>query len=139
MKAVILAAGKGTRMKELTNDVPKPMLPVQGKPILEHIISGLMAAGVRDVFVVTGYRAEVAENYFGSGAIWGVNISYGGEIVQGGTGKAPELAKGFVGTSSFVLTYADTLGPPETYQQMIERFRSGDFSGDITVTPGQDV
>src|SRR5258708_5267555 len=48
MKAVILAAGKGTRMKELTNDVPKPMLKVQGVPILEHIILGLKAAGIHE-------------------------------------------------------------------------------------------
>ncbi len=54
MKAVILAAGKGTRMRELTNALPKPMLKVQGKPILEHILAGLSAAGIRDVFIVTG-------------------------------------------------------------------------------------
>ena len=54
MKAVILAAGKGTRMKELTNELPKPMLPVQGKPILEHIFEGIIAAGVHDIFIVTG-------------------------------------------------------------------------------------
>ena len=45
MKAVILAAGKGTRMKDLTNELPKPMLPVQGKPILEHILEGLCGVG----------------------------------------------------------------------------------------------
>src|SRR5467141_3390754 len=61
MKAVILAAGKGTRMKELTNEVPKPMLLSQGKPIIEHILEGILAAGVRDIFIVTGYRAEAIE------------------------------------------------------------------------------
>src|SRR5687767_1987664 len=64
MKAVILAAGKGTRMRDLTNELPKPMLKVHGKPILEHIIHGLLTAGVREIFIVTGFKAEVIEEYF---------------------------------------------------------------------------
>src|SRR5437763_13968605 len=51
MKAVILAAGKGTRMGELTNEQPKPMLRVAGQPILEHILEGLLAAGIREIFI----------------------------------------------------------------------------------------
>ncbi|MFO1489188.1 MAG: nucleotidyltransferase family protein [Verrucomicrobiota bacterium] len=139
MKAVILAAGKGTRMRELTNEVPKPMLKVQGKPILEHIITGLIAAGIREVFIVTGFRAEVIESYFGDGSKWNVRIAYGRQVVQDGTGKAPELAKDFIGLSPFLLTYGDILVKPETYQQMIHRFQEGYFSGLITVTGGQDV
>lgn len=139
MKAVILAAGKGTRMRELTNELPKPMLPVQGKPILEHILQGLIASGIHDIFIVTGFRAEVIESYFGDGSKWNVRIAYGRQVVQDGTGKAPELAKDFIGTSSFLLTYGDILVKPETYQQMIHRFNEGYFSGLITVTGGQDV
>lgn len=139
MKAVILAAGKGTRMKDLTSEVPKPMLRVQGKPILERILEGLVAAGVREVFIVTGFRAEVIEDYFGAGERWGVRISFGRQLVQDGTGKAPELARGFVGDSPFLLTYGDILVPPETYRRMIERFAAGDFSGVITVTRGEDI
>ena len=61
MKAVILAAGRGTRMKELTSELPKPMLKWQDKPILEHILEGILAAGIRELFIVTGFRAEVVE------------------------------------------------------------------------------
>jgi UDP-N-acetylglucosamine diphosphorylase / glucose-1-phosphate thymidylyltransferase / UDP-N-acetylgalactosamine diphosphorylase / glucosamine-1-phosphate N-acetyltransferase / galactosamine-1-phosphate N-acetyltransferase len=139
MKAVILAAGKGTRMRELTNELPKPMLEVQGKPVLEHILQGIVAAGIRDVFIVTGFRAEVVESYFGDGARWGARITYGRQAVQDGTGKAPEVAKAFVGGSPFLLTYGDILVKPETYSQMVARFNAGDFSGVITVTPGEDV
>jgi dTDP-glucose pyrophosphorylase len=139
MKAVILAAGKGTRMRELTNEVPKPMLRVQGKPILEHILLGLLAAGIRDIFIVTGFRAEVIENYFGDGSKWEAHIAYGRQQVQDGTGKAPELARQFVGDSPFLLTYGDILVKPETYQQMLRRFEEEDFSGVITVTRGQDI
>ena len=93
MKAVVLAAGKGTRMLELTNAVPKPMLLVQNKPILEHIVEGLIAAGIRQICCITGWRAEVIEDYFGDGRKWGVNVAYARQLVLDGTGKAPELAK----------------------------------------------
>jgi dTDP-glucose pyrophosphorylase len=139
MKAVILAAGKGTRMRELTNELPKPMLKVAGKPILEHIIEGLITAGIREFFIVTGFRADVIEDYFKSGAGWGVKIQYGKQLVQDGTGKAPELAKEFVGHENFLLTYGDILVKPETYHQMILRFQEARFDGVVTVTGSEDV
>src|SRR5258706_8513977 len=125
MKAVILAAGRGTRMRELTNELPKPMLQVHGQPILEHIVEGLIAAEVRGIFIVTGFRGEVIENHFGSGQKWGVKIFCGRQVVQDGTGKAPELAKSFVAASPFFLTYGDILVKPETYQRMIKRYNEG--------------
>jgi len=139
MKAIILAAGKGTRMRELTNELPKPMLKVQGKPVLEHILQGIVAAGIHDIFIVTGFRAEVVEGYFGDGSKWGARIAYGRQVVQDGTGKAPEVAKEFVGDSPFLLTYGDILVKPDTYRQMVRRYHEGAFSGVITVTPGEDV
>ncbi len=139
MKAVILAAGKGTRMRDLTNEVPKPMLKVRGQPILERILRGVRDAGIRDFFIVTGFRAEVIETYFGDGGQWDTRISYGRQLVQDGTGKAPEPAKTFVADSAFLLTYGDILVPPDTYRRMVERFQSGAFSGVITVTRGEDV
>ena len=139
MKAVILAAGKGTRMRELTNALPKPMLKVWGKPILEHILSGLISAGIREVFIVTGYRAETIEEYFGDGSKWGVKIAYGRQLIQDGTGKAPEVAKEFVGQDDFLLTYGDILVKPETYGNMVRRFHEDNFDGLLTVTRGQDV
>ncbi len=139
MKAVSLAAGKGTRMRELTNERPKPMLRVQGKPILELILEGLIGAGIREVFIVTGFRAEVIEDHFGDGSRWGVRITCGRQAVQDGTGKAPEVAREFVGADDFLLTYGDILVRPETYPQMVGRFRQGDFAGLVTVTAGQDI
>ena len=139
MKAVILAAGKGTRMGELTTELPKPMLPVHGRPILQHIIEGLRAAGVTEFCIITGWKAEVVEAYFGDGSRWGVKISYARQLVQDGTGKAPELAKSFVGDSPFFLTYGDILVKPETYAQMLQRFREGEHAGVVTVTSSEDV
>jgi NDP-sugar pyrophosphorylase family protein len=139
VKAIILAAGKGTRMRELTNELPKPMLKVHGKPILEHIIEGIAAAGVREFFIVTGYKAEVIENHFGDGSKWKSRIAYGRQTVQDGTGKAPELAREFIGASPFFLSYGDILVKSETYQQMLRRYNEDYFSGVLTVTGSQDV
>lgn len=139
MKAVILAAGKGTRMGDLTQEIPKPMLPVQGRPILDHIVEGLRDTGVRDFHIVTGWRAEVIESHFGDGSRHGVRVSYSRQVVQDGTGKAPELARDFVGNDDFFLTYGDILVRPETYRRMGERWSSGSFSGLLTVTEGEDV
>src|SRR5579872_5533276 len=139
VKAVILAAGKGTRMRELTNELPKPMLNVQGKPILEHIIEGIVSAGIREIFIVTGFKAGTIENYFGDGGRWKARIIYGRQPVQDGTGKAPELAKEFMGVSPFLLTYGDILVKPGTYRQMVHRYNEGYFSGVITVTGSEDV
>ena len=139
MKAVILAAGKGTRMGDLTGELPKPMLPVEGRPILEHINTGLREAGVTGFCVITGWKAEAIESYFGDGSGFGVSISYARQTVQDGTGKAPELAEEFVGDDAFLLTYGDILVKPEAYQKILERWEGGEFSGLVTVTGSEDV
>jgi len=125
MKAVILAAGKGTRMGELTENLPKPMLDVEGKPVLEHIVEGLRdEAGIRDFFIITGWCGNVIRDYFGHGDRWKVNVSYGEQVVQDGTGKAPELAKDWVGQDRFLLTYGDILlRPPTDYKLLVDAFK----------------
>jgi len=139
MKAVILAAGKGTRMGDLTDEMPKPMLRVHDRPILEHIITGLREVGIREFCIITGWQAEVIENHFREGADLGVSISYTRQEVQDGTGKAPELAREFVGKEAFLLTYGDILVKPKTYQQMLERWGEDDFAGLVAVTGSEDV
>jgi NDP-sugar pyrophosphorylase family protein len=118
-KAVLLAAGKGTRMKELTNDIPKPMLEVQGKPILLHIVEGLRAAGVTSVLIVVGYRQEVVREFFGDGSKWGLRVEYSVQEVQDGTGRVVELARGFASTDPFVLSYGDILVNAENYRRLV--------------------
>ena len=118
-KAVLLAAGRGTRMRELTSDVPKPMLQVRGKPILQHIVEGLQAAGVVDVLIVVGWQAEVVRDFFGNGGPLGVTMSYTTQTVQDGTGKVVELAREFCGGDAFVLSYGDILIEPANYQRLV--------------------
>jgi UDP-N-acetylglucosamine diphosphorylase / glucose-1-phosphate thymidylyltransferase / UDP-N-acetylgalactosamine diphosphorylase / glucosamine-1-phosphate N-acetyltransferase / galactosamine-1-phosphate N-acetyltransferase len=126
-------------MRELTNELPKPMLKVNGTPILEHIVQGLVSNGIQEIFIVTGFRAEVIQDHFGSGANWGALITYGHQAVQDGTGKAPEIAKHFATEDPFLLTYGDILVKPETYGNMIKRFSEAKFSGLVTVTGSEDV
>jgi dTDP-glucose pyrophosphorylase len=117
-KAVLLAAGRGTRMRELTQELPKPMLPVRGKPVLQHIMEGVRDAGVTDILVVVGWQADVVSKFFGDGSKLGVRIQYTTQIVQDGTGKVVELACGFVGDEPFLLSYGDILIAPENYPRI---------------------
>jgi dTDP-glucose pyrophosphorylase len=139
VKAIILAAGKGTRMRELTEELPKPMLPVRGRPILEHIIEGLTQSGIREICIITGWRADVIEKHFGDGSRIGASIQYARQEVQDGTGRAPEYARGFIGESDFLLTYGDILVRPDTYARLLERFREGALAGVMSVTVGEDI
>jgi NDP-sugar pyrophosphorylase family protein len=139
LKAVILAAGRGTRMKELTADTPKPMLMVGGKPLLEFIVESLREAGVGEVCVITGYCAEAIRKHFGTGARHGVTLRYATQTVQDGTGKAPELAREFVGGDPFFLVYGDILTEPSNYTDMAATFGSGRYEGVVTVKSGEDV
>ncbi len=126
-------------MRDLTNACPKPMLPVHGKPILEHIVEGLRGAKIEQICIITGFKADVIEQHFLDGKRLGVEVHYARQSVQDGTGKAPELAQPFVDGSPFLLTYGDILVKPQTYCQMRERFESGSFSGVVTVTGSEDV
>jgi UDP-N-acetylglucosamine diphosphorylase / glucose-1-phosphate thymidylyltransferase / UDP-N-acetylgalactosamine diphosphorylase / glucosamine-1-phosphate N-acetyltransferase / galactosamine-1-phosphate N-acetyltransferase len=117
-KAVLLAAGRGTRMRELTQELPKPMLQVQGKPVLQHIIEGLREAGLMDFLIVVGWQAEVVSNFFGDGSRFGVRIEYATQVVQDGTGKVVELASEFAGSDPFILSYGDILVGPENYPRI---------------------
>ena len=117
-RAVLLAAGRGTRMRELTHEVPKPMLQVRGKPVLQHIIEGLRDASLTDILVVVGWHADAVCDFFGDGSKFGVLIQYATQIVQDGTGKVVELARAFVGPDPFVLSYGDILIAPENYPRI---------------------
>jgi UDP-N-acetylglucosamine diphosphorylase / glucose-1-phosphate thymidylyltransferase / UDP-N-acetylgalactosamine diphosphorylase / glucosamine-1-phosphate N-acetyltransferase / galactosamine-1-phosphate N-acetyltransferase len=119
-KAVLLAAGRGTRMRELTADLPKPMIKVRGKPVLLHIIEGLHSAGVKNFLIIVGYRADVVRDYFGDGTCFGLQIEYATQVVQDGTGRVVELARDFVDQSPFVLSYGDILVDRADYKSLVE-------------------
>lgn len=100
MKVVIMAGGKGTRIASVKSDVPKPMIPIAGKPILEWQIENLKASGLTDITLVVGYLGHVIQDYFADGSKFGVKINYFVEETPLGTAgalfKMPELTKDFL-------------------------------------------
>jgi UDP-N-acetylglucosamine diphosphorylase / glucose-1-phosphate thymidylyltransferase / UDP-N-acetylgalactosamine diphosphorylase / glucosamine-1-phosphate N-acetyltransferase / galactosamine-1-phosphate N-acetyltransferase len=136
-KAVVLAAGRGTRMRELTDDLPKPMIEVRGKPVLQHIVEGLRDAGVRRFVIIVGYHAETVRNFFGDGRRHDVDIEYVTQTVQDGTGRVVNLARNFTGGSPFILSYGDILISPINYNRVVGL--PNDVEAIITVTRGEDV
>jgi dTDP-glucose pyrophosphorylase len=93
-------------MGEMTGEVPKPMLLVRGRPMLEHVLERLAAAGVQRFLIVAGYQHEVIQNHFSK---WKLPIEFCLQHPVDGTGSAARLARGFVSTQPFLLTYADIL------------------------------
>jgi dTDP-glucose pyrophosphorylase len=136
-KAVLLAAGRGTRMREMTAELPKPMLEVRGKPVLQHIVEGLRDAGITNFLVVVGYRAEAVQNFFGDGSRYNAAIQYTTQTVQDGTGRVVELAKNFAADTPFVLGYGDILVAPENYKRIVDLAKGVEAM--ISVTRGEDV
>ncbi|MBI2860198.1 MAG: NTP transferase domain-containing protein [Chloroflexi bacterium] len=103
MKAVILAAGEGKRMRPLTYTRPKVMLPLANQPILEHLLIEAREAGIKDFIFIVGYRDEQVRDYFGRGERWGINIEYCQQQRQLGTADAIMMAQGLVGDSFLVM------------------------------------
>lgn len=136
-KAVLLAAGRGTRMRELTAELPKPMIEVRGKPVLQHIVEGLRDAGVRDFLIIVGYHADAVQKFFGDGSRSDIEIQYATQVVQDGTGRVVDLARNFVADSPFVLSYGDILVSPENYKSLLNL--PDDVEAIITVRPGEDA
>ena len=136
-KAVLLAAGRGTRMRELTADLPKPMIEVRGKPVLQHIVEGLREAGVREFLLIVGYRSDTVQNFFGDGSRYSIEIQYATQAVQDGTGRVVDLARNFAGDSPFVLSYGDILVDPANYKRLLNL--PHDVEAIISVTRGEDV
>jgi len=136
-KAVVLAAGRGTRMRELTAEVPKPMIELRGKPVLQHIIEGLRDAGISELLVVVGYRADAVRNFFGDGSGDNVAIQYATQTVQDGTGRVVDLSRDFVGDRPFVLSYGDILVDPVNYNRVADL--PDNVEAIITVIRGEDV
>ena len=136
-KAVVLAAGRGTRMRELTDDLPKPMIEVRSKPVLQHIVEGLRDAGVHRFMIIVGYHAEAVRNFFGNGQRHNLDIEYTTQTVQDGTGRVVNLARSFAGDSPFILSYGDILVSPVNYKRVVDL--PDDVEAIITVTRGEDV
>lgn len=107
MKAIILAAGKGSRISEITRTIPKPMIKFKGKPILEHNIDLCKRNGIKELFINTHHLPLIIEDYFGDGHAFGVDIQYSFEPEILGTASALIKFKKQLEQKSFYVIYGD--------------------------------
>jgi len=146
MKAMILCAGRGARMRPLTDTTPKPLLPVAGKPLVQYHIEKLVQAGVTDIVINHAWLGEQIENTLGDGSRWGVNIRYSAE------GEALETAGGIIkvlpllGEQPFIVVNGDvwtdypferllTLAP-ETAHLVLVKNPEHNLLGDFALVEG---
>jgi D,D-heptose 1,7-bisphosphate phosphatase len=95
MQAVILAGGKGTRLRQVTGDLPKPLVDIAGRPLLVHQLELARAQGVGDILILTGYRSAAIEDHVGDGSRYGVNVTYRDEGESEPLGAAGALLSAF--------------------------------------------
>jgi NDP-sugar pyrophosphorylase family protein len=124
--AVLLAAGRGTRLGALTAGTPKPLIEVGGRPIIVRIMEGLIRAGIRRFAIVTGYLAEKVEYELGNGTQAGVSVTYHRQEEQDGTARALALARPLLGEEQFFFGWGDILVRPENYRAVIKAGRLAD-------------
>ncbi len=134
MKAVVLAAGEGVRLRPLTLTRPKHMISVGGKPILEHCLNAIKACGINEVVIVVNYMADVIRGYFCSGEKLGLKIEYAYQKAVVGTGNAVSAAESYV-DEDFLLVYGDLLFTPEALKKVLDMHEKKRPSATLTVVP----
>lgn len=135
-QAVILAGGRGTRLRPLTDTRPKAMIEIGGKPFLEYLIEMVHAQGFERVVLLLGYLPEVIQNYFGDGRRWGVKIEYSVTAVENETGRRIKLAEPLL-DPCFLLLYCDNYWPMQM-EKMWQRFAAANVPAMITVYTNKD-
>src|ERR1043166_4610284 len=119
-QAVILAGGRGERMRPLKDILPEPMIEIHGKPFLEHQILMLRDQGFRRILLLLGYLPDVVRDYFGDGSRWGVRIDYSVTAVEDNPGRRLKLAEPKL-EPCFLLLYCDNYWPMQM-DRMWRRF-----------------
>jgi len=135
-QAVILAGGRGTRMRPITTDRPKPMVPIWGRPFLEYQIEQLREQGFERVLLLLGYLPEVVQSYFGDGRRWGVRIDYSITEPDQLTSSRVVAARGMI-DPCFLLLYCDNYWPMQM-NRLWARFREAGKPALITVYSNKD-
>lgn len=138
-RAILLAAGRGTRLGALTADRPKPMVPVLGKPVLEQILLRMARVGLEEFILVVGYRAEVIEEYFSDGSRWGWRISYALQPQANGTGAALAAARDLAGSDPFLASYGDILTDEAHYRMILDDFAASPCAAVVGINSVSDV
>lgn len=134
MKAVVLAAGEGVRLRPLTFTRPKHLIPIGGKPLLEHVLNALKDSGIHEVCVVVHYMADSIKGYFGDGAKVGLELNYVVQPSLRGTADAVSVAEPYV-QGGFLLVYGDLLVTSEAVRRVIRAHESEKPSATMAVVP----
>lgn len=116
-RAVVLAAGRGTRLGALTDDTPKPLLEVAGASLISHVLEGIRSAGIHEVVVVTGYRSADIEDH-----VWGfagLSIRFARQEAPRGTAHALEVASSYLRDRMFLFAWGDILVDPVVYRRVV--------------------
>ncbi|GIV19046.1 MAG: hypothetical protein KatS3mg023_0797 [Armatimonadota bacterium] len=123
-RCVLLAAGRGTRLGEMTRNIPKPMVPLAGRPLLEHILLRIReATPIRDLTIVVQYRAESIVEHFADGEAFGVNIRYVRQPEeQPGTGGALRAALEAFPNEPVLMSFGDILTDPTNYRRLFQAY-----------------
>lgn len=138
MKALILAAGEGTRLRPLTTNIPKPLLTVAGRPYLAHLVQALGDAGIKEQVILVGWKANRVKEFFGDGRQMGVELSYLEQKERLGTANAIGVAEGVM-DGDFVCVNGDVVMAPEAVAEMVSAFRKDrrPFMGAVEVPEPQ--
>jgi len=137
MKALILAGGFGTRLGDITREIPKPMVSIVGKPFLEHQINFLKENGVTEVILAVHYMADKIKSYFGNGMRWGITITYSEEEFPLGTAGAIKNAEKYIG-ETFIVLNGDSYSHIDL-KKLIDFHKEGGSLGTIGITKVKDT
>jgi NDP-sugar pyrophosphorylase family protein len=138
IKAVVLAAGKGTRLRPLTDRIPKVMVPIDGKPVLEYHIEQLAKSGINEIFVNLHYLPHVIKEYLSDGSKWGVRINYSLEPEIMGTAGAVRRLEKHLAADPFLVIYGDNLLELD-FSKFVEYSSAQKGLGTIAVFEKEDV
>ncbi|MBN2566610.1 nucleotidyltransferase family protein [Candidatus Woesearchaeota archaeon] len=132
-KALVLAGGKGTRLKPITHEIPKPLVPLHDKPIVEHVIDLFRKYGVKEVIFAIGYKGEKIRDYFGDGRRFGMRFTYVDEKEPLGTAGCLRLAKKHL-DRTFIMCNADELKNIDLHDMFMFHKRNRGLATDALTT-----
>lgn len=138
-RAVVLAAGRGKRLAPLTDTVPKPLLRIGDKPLLEHILTGLCQAGIQECLCVIGHLGQQIADYFGDGARVGLRMSYVWQKDAPGTGAALRLGRKLAQSGPVLMSFGDILTAYEHYTAILFDYHRSPCAAVMGINPMADV
>ncbi len=136
-QAVILAGGRGTQLRPYTYELPKPLLPVRGKPILEHLISQLKKNGITEIIISISYLGNKIKEYFGDGSRFGVHIVYSEEQEELMTGGALKKVQQLLRGDTFLVVHGDIL-TRFAFADFIQFHKQQEKIATVALTPAAD-